>query len=92
MAVPDGTQGHAVPRFPPGKPDAPKGACPVWEGAVGNVPQGNALAAYFTILGMSLYHDSVYIELGTEHIRVGYIELWLHIHNPRAYQLGKYHL
>jgi hypothetical protein len=24
-----------------------KGACPVREGAVGNVPYGNALAAYF---------------------------------------------
>ena len=32
----------------PGEPDALKGACPVREGAVGNVPQGNALAAYFT--------------------------------------------
>ena len=31
----------------PGKPDALKDACPVWEEAVGNVPQGNALAAYF---------------------------------------------
>ncbi|GHO87170.1 hypothetical protein KSZ_51760 [Dictyobacter formicarum] len=31
-----------------GKPDAEKLACPVWEGAVGNVPQGNALATYFT--------------------------------------------
>jgi hypothetical protein len=30
-----------------GKPDAEKPACPVWEGAVGNVPQGNALAAYW---------------------------------------------
>ena len=47
-AVPEGTSGHAVPRSPPGKPDASKGACPVWEGAGGNVPQGNALAAYFT--------------------------------------------
>ena len=29
-----------------GTPDALKGACPVWEEAVRNVPQGNALAAY----------------------------------------------
>ena len=31
----------------PGEPDALKDACPVREGAVGNVPRGNALAAYF---------------------------------------------
>ena len=31
-------------------------------------------------------------DLDVEHIRVGYVELWLRIHNPRAYQLGKYHL
>ena len=30
----------------PGEPDAGKLACPVRKGAVGNVPQGNALAAY----------------------------------------------
>jgi hypothetical protein len=30
-----------------GKPDALKGACPVWEGAVRNVLEGNARAAYF---------------------------------------------
>jgi len=32
-----------------GKPDALKGACPVWEGAVGKVlsQDGNSLAAYF---------------------------------------------
>ena len=33
----------------PGEPDALKGACPVREGVVGNVPRGNALAAYFTL-------------------------------------------
>ncbi len=31
-------------------------------------------------------------DLDVEHIRVGYVELWLRIHNPQAYQLGKYHL
>jgi hypothetical protein len=31
----------------PGEPDALKGACPVREEVVGNVPQGNALATYF---------------------------------------------
>ena len=30
----------------PGKPYALKGACAVWGGTVGNVPQGNALAVY----------------------------------------------
>src|SRR6266566_10140852 len=34
----------------PGEPDALKGACPVREAAVGNVPQGNALAAYFMVI------------------------------------------
>jgi hypothetical protein len=31
----------------PGEPDALKGACPVREEVVGDVPQGNALATYF---------------------------------------------
>lgn len=31
-------------------------------------------------------------DLNVEHIRVGYVELWLRMHNPHAYQLGKYHL
>jgi hypothetical protein len=31
----------------PGEPDALKGARPVREGVVGNVPKGNALATYF---------------------------------------------
>jgi len=31
----------------PSEPDALKGACPVREEVVGNVPKGNALATYF---------------------------------------------
>jgi adenylate cyclase, class 2 len=31
-------------------------------------------------------------DLDVEHVRVGYVELWLHMHNPQAYQLGKYHI
>ncbi|EFH80238.1 adenylate cyclase [Ktedonobacter racemifer DSM 44963] len=31
-------------------------------------------------------------ELDVKHIGVGYVELWLHEHNVKAYQLGKYHL
>jgi adenylate cyclase class IV len=31
-------------------------------------------------------------ELNVKHIRVGYVELWLRMHNPPAYQLGKYRL
>ena len=30
--------------------------------------------------------------LDLQHIKVGYVELWLRIHNPQAYQLGKYRL
>jgi len=30
--------------------------------------------------------------LDVEHIRVGYVELWLRMHNTQAYQLGKYRL
>jgi len=48
-----GISGQGRLRLRPGKPDALKDACPVWEEAVGNVPQGNALAAYF-IKGHSL--------------------------------------
>ena len=31
-------------------------------------------------------------DLDVKHIRVGYVELWLYMHNPPAYQLGKYRL
>lgn len=31
-------------------------------------------------------------DLGLQHIRVGYVELWLQKYNPPAYLLGKYHL
>jgi len=31
-------------------------------------------------------------DLPIQHIKVGYVELWLHKHNPEAYQLGKYRL
>jgi len=27
-----------------------------------------------------------------QHIKVGYVELWLYKHNPEAYQVGRYHL
>ena len=47
MAVPEGASGHTVLRSRSGEPYASKGACTVREGAVGNVPEGNALAAYF---------------------------------------------
>lgn len=30
--------------------------------------------------------------LNVQHIKVGYVELWLLAHNPRAYELGHYHL
>ena len=39
-------QDYAVAR----EPDAVKVACPVREEVVRNVPQGNALAAYFTLV------------------------------------------
>jgi adenylate cyclase class IV len=31
-------------------------------------------------------------DLDVQHIKVGYVELWLHKHNPAAYQAGRYHL
>jgi adenylate cyclase class IV len=31
-------------------------------------------------------------DLHVEHIKVGYVELWLYKHNPAAYQAGRYHL
>jgi adenylate cyclase class IV len=31
-------------------------------------------------------------DLQAQHIPVGYVELWLHEHNPPAYQVGRYHL
>ena len=31
-------------------------------------------------------------DLHVEHIKVGYVELWLYKHNPAAYQVGRYHL
>lgn len=31
-------------------------------------------------------------DLDAEQIKVGYVELWLRIHNPQTYQLGKYQL
>lgn len=31
-------------------------------------------------------------DLHVQHINVGYVELWLLEHNPRAYALGQYHL
>jgi adenylate cyclase, class 2 len=30
-------------------------------------------------------------DLDVQHIKVGYVELWLHKHNPAAYQVGRYH-
>jgi predicted adenylyl cyclase CyaB len=31
-------------------------------------------------------------DLHVEHIKVGYVELWLYKHNPEAYQAGRYHM
>jgi adenylate cyclase, class 2 len=31
-------------------------------------------------------------DLPIQHIKVGYVELWLYKHNPEAYQAGRYHL
>lgn len=31
-------------------------------------------------------------DLNLQRIKTGYVELWLRIHNPHAYSLGKYHL
>lgn len=31
-------------------------------------------------------------DLAVEHIKVGYVELWLYKYNPEAYQVGRYHL
>lgn len=31
-------------------------------------------------------------DLHVQHIKVGYVELWLYRHNPEAYQAGRYHL
>jgi adenylate cyclase class IV len=31
-------------------------------------------------------------DLHVQHIKVGYVELWLYKHNPEAYQAGRYHL
>ena len=31
-------------------------------------------------------------ELDVQPLSVGYVELWLRVHNPQAYQLGRYHL
>jgi hypothetical protein len=31
-------------------------------------------------------------DLHVEHIKVGYVELWLYKYNPAAYQVGRYHL
>jgi len=42
-----GISGQGRLRLRPGEPDALKGACPVRGEAVGNVLEGNALAAYF---------------------------------------------
>jgi adenylate cyclase, class 2 len=30
--------------------------------------------------------------LGVQPIEIGYVEMWLRVHNPQAYQLGKYRL
>jgi adenylate cyclase, class 2 len=40
---------------------------------------------------LALLHEYI-ADLDAQHIRVGYVELWLRIHNPQAYQLGKYRL
>lgn len=29
-------------------------------------------------------------ELGVQPVEIGYVEMWLRVHNPQAYQLGKY--
>jgi len=31
-------------------------------------------------------------ELGTQPVNIGYVEMWLRVHNPLVYQLGKYRL
>jgi adenylate cyclase class IV len=36
--------------------------------------------------------DAFVADLHVEHIKVGYVELWLYKHNPEAYQAGRYHL
>jgi hypothetical protein len=46
-AHPQGISGQGRLRLRPGEPCATKAACTVREAAAGNVPQGNALAAYF---------------------------------------------
>ncbi len=40
---------------------------------------------------LALLHKFI-ADLDVQHIKVGYVELWLRIHNPQAYQLGKYRL
>ena len=45
--VVDATEARYRWSYLPGEPDALKGACPVREEVVGNVPKGNALATYF---------------------------------------------
>ena len=39
---------------------------------------------------LALLHKFI-ADLDLQHISVGYVELWLRMHNPPAYQLGKYH-
>ena len=36
--------------------------------------------------------QTFFADLHVEHIKVGYVELWLHKHNLEAYQVGRYHL
>jgi len=31
-------------------------------------------------------------ELGVQPVEIGYVEMWLRVHNPQAYQLGRYRL
>ena len=40
---------------------------------------------------LALLHKFI-ADLDVQPIKVGYVELWLRIHNPQAYQLGKYRL
>ena len=40
---------------------------------------------------LALLHKFI-ADLDVEPIKVGYVELWLRLHNPQAYQLGKYRL
>lgn len=44
-----------------------------------------------TSKALALLHKFI-ADLDLQPIKVGYVELWLRIHNPPAYQLGKYRL